>query len=290
MNMRVKEWSHWAAGYGLPRATLKLLAHRGDPFSRLLIDTRQADNISPLIEQVRHQYGRISLVEKLVWVTADAQIVREILRDDRFRTVKQRDRSPFRIVQWIVAKTDPDLLNPIEPPSMLVSDPPEHTRLRRLVSRAFTPRALDGVRARIHDVADGLLRALEGRTECDLMADYTSRIPIEVIAEMLGIPRAEIRHLDAIGDAATKLTATVAAPWRDFRDAATALREFDEYLELHIERLRQDDAAESILSGVIHHSDLSGKEIRMFAALLLGAGFVTTTHVLSNAVVALVRH
>ena len=99
MNMRVKEWSHWAAGYGLPRATLKLLAHRGDPLSRLLIDTRQADNIYPLIEQVRHQYGRISLVEKVVWVTADAQIVREILRDDRFRTVKQRDRSPFRIVQ-----------------------------------------------------------------------------------------------------------------------------------------------------------------------------------------------
>ena len=106
MNMRVKEWSHWAAGYGLPRATLKLFAYRGDPLSRLLIDTRQADNIYPLIEQVRHQYGRISLVEKVVWVTADAQIVREVLRDHRFRTVKPRDRSPFRLVQWIVAKTD----------------------------------------------------------------------------------------------------------------------------------------------------------------------------------------
>ena len=290
MNMRVKEWSHWAAGYGLPRATLKLFAYRGDPLSRLLIDTRQADNIYPLIEQVRHQYGRISLVEKVVWVTADAQIVREVLRDDRFRTVKPRDRSPFRLVQWIVAKTDPDLLNPIEPPSMLVSDPPEHTRLRRLVSRAFTPRALDGVRARIHEVADGLLCDLKGRAECDLIPDYTSRIPIEVIAEMLGIPRDEIRHLDAIGDAATKLTATVAASWRDFRDAATALREFDQYLGTHIERLRQDDAADSILSGVIHHSDLSDVEIRMFAALLLGAGFITTTHVFGNAVVALVRH
>src|SRR6202007_500177 len=257
MNMRVKEWSHWAAGYGLPRGTLKLLAHRGDPLSRLLIDTRQADNIYPLIEQVRHQYGRISLVEKVVWVTVDAQIVREILRDDRVRTGKQRVRSPFRIVQWIVAKTDPDLLNPIEPPSMLVSDPPEHTRLRRLVSRAFTPRALDGVRARIHEVVDGLLCDLKGRAECDLIADYASRIPIEVIAEMLGIPRDEIRYLDAIGDAATKLTACVAVPWRDFRDAASALREFDRYLGIHIERLRQDDAADSILSGVIHDSDLT---------------------------------
>jgi cytochrome P450 len=288
--MRVKEWSHWAAGYGLPRAMLKMLAYQGDPLARLLIDTRQADNIYPRIEQVRHQYGRLSFVNKAVWVTADAQIVREVLRDDRFRTVKPRDRSPFRLVQWIVAKTDPDLLNPIEPPSMLVSDPPEHTRLRRLVSRAFTPRALDGVRARIHEVVEGLLCDLEGRAECDLVAEYTSRIPIEVIAEMLGIPRAEIRYIDAIGDAATKLTATVAAPWRDFRDAATALHEFDQYLGMHIERLRQVDAADSILSGVIHDSDLSDIEIRMFAALLLGAGFVTTTHVLGNAIVALVRH
>ena len=84
MNMRVKEWSHWAAGYGLPRATLKLFAYRGDPLSRLLIDTRQADNIYPRIEQVRRQYGRVSLVNKVVWVTADAQIVREVLRDHRY--------------------------------------------------------------------------------------------------------------------------------------------------------------------------------------------------------------
>jgi cytochrome P450 len=290
MNMRVKERLHWAAGYGLPRAMLKLFAYRGDPLSRLLIDTSQAANIYPLIELVRHRYGRMSLVERIVWVTADAQIVREVLRDERFRTVKPRDRSPFRIVQWIVAKTDPDLLNPIEPPSMLVSDSAEHTRLRRLVSRAFTPRALDGVRARIHEVADGLLGDLNGRAECDLIADYASRIPIEVIAEMLGIPRDEIRYLDAIGDAATKLTASVAVPWRDFRDAASALRDFDRYLGIHIERLRQDDAAGSILSGVIRDSDLSDVEIRMFAALLLGAGFVTTTHVFGNAVLALVRH
>src|SRR6201998_1037518 len=290
MNMCVKERVHWAAGYGLPRAMLKLSAYRGDPLSRLVIDTSQADNIYPLIEQVRHRYGRISLAKKVVWVTADAQIVREVLRDERFRTVKPRDRSLFRIGRWRVTTTAPYLLTPIEPPSMLVSDSAEHTRLRRLVSRAFTPRALDGVRARIHEVADGLLGDLNGRAECDLIADYASRIPIEVIAEMLGIPRDEIRSLDAIGDAATKLTAWVPVPWRDFRDAASALRDFDRYLGIHIERLRQDDAADSILSGVIHDSDLTDVEIRMFAALLLGAGFVTTTHVFGNAVLALVRH
>ncbi|MGA2869284.1 MAG: hypothetical protein ABSF34_09010, partial [Verrucomicrobiota bacterium] len=168
MAVPVREWSYWAAGYGVPRVSLKLLARHGDPLAKLLtIDSNPVDNIYPLIEQVRGR-GRMSPVEKVGWVTADAQIVREVLRDGRFRTIKRRDRSPFRIAQWILAKTAPDVLNPLEPPSMLVTDPPEHTRLRRLVSRSFTPRALDKLRTRIHEIADELLRGLEGSARCDL--------------------------------------------------------------------------------------------------------------------------
>jgi cytochrome P450 len=65
---------------------------------------------------------------------------------------------------------------------------------------------------------------------------------------------------------------------------------FDQYIAEHIERLSQDDAANTILSDVIHDGDLTKVEIRMLAALLLGAGFITTTHVFGKAVVALVRH
>lgn len=290
MDVSVREWTHWAAGYGLPGTTLKLLARRGDPLAQLLtIDNNRANNIYPLIEQVRGR-GRMSPVEKVGWASADAQIVRGVLRDGRFRTIKQRERSPFRIVQWILAKTAPDVPNPLEPPSMVVTDPPEHTRLRRLVSRAFTPRALDGLRARIHEIADGLLRDLEGRAECDLITEYTSRIPIAVIAEMLAIPRDETRRLLEIGESTTRLIGTTVVSWRDFRVATKALREFDRYLAEHIERLRHDDANNSILSDVVHNGDLTEIEIRMLAGLLLGAGFVTTTHVLGKAVVALVGH
>ena len=143
MALPIREWTHWAAGYGLPRASLKLLARRGDPLSHLLtIDANPVSDLYPLIERVRAR-GRMSPVERVGWVTADAQIVREVLRDSRFRTIKPRDRSPFRFLQWILAKTAPGVPNPLEPPSMLVTDAPEHTRLRKLVSRSFTPRALD---------------------------------------------------------------------------------------------------------------------------------------------------
>lgn len=124
MEMPFREWTHWAAGYGLPRATLRLLARRNAPLARLVIDTNQGDNIYPLIEQVRGR-GRMSrVVRRDGWVSADAQNVREVLRDGRFRTTKLHDRSPFRIVQWILAKTDPGVLSLVEPPSMLVTDPP----------------------------------------------------------------------------------------------------------------------------------------------------------------------
>ena len=290
MELPIREWTHWAAGYGLPRASLKLLARRGDPLSQLLtIDSNPVSDLYPLIEQVRAR-GRMSPVERVGWVSADAQIVREVLRDGRFRTIKQRDRSPFRFVQWMLAKTAPGVLNPLEPPSMLVTDPPDHTRLRRVVSRSFTPRALEGLRVRVHEIADGVLRGLEGRAECDLIAEYTSRIPIAVIAEMLAIPRDDTRYLREVAESTTGLIGSTAASWRDFRAAMNALRGFDQYLGEHIERLRQDDDANSILADVVHNGDLTEPEIRMLAGLLLGAGFVTTTHVLGKAVVAVVRH
>jgi cytochrome P450 len=290
MEVPVREWTHWAAGYGLPRASLKLLAQRGDPLAQLLrIDTNPVDDIYPLIEQIRAR-GPMSPALGAGWVTADAKIAREVLRDGRFRTIKPRDRSPFRVVRWIVAKTDPDVLNPIEPPSMLVTDPPEHTRLRRPVSRAFTPRALDGLRTRIHDIADELLRDLEGSGGCDLVAEYTSRIPIAVIAEMMAMSPDEAPYLQAVAETTTRLIGSIAASWRDFRSAMPVLRGFDRYLGDHIERLRKSDAGESVLSNVVHNGDLTEIEVRMLAGLLLGAGFVTTSHVLGKAVVALLRH
>jgi cytochrome P450 len=288
MNADIKTRAHWTLGYGLPRWTLKLLARRGDPFSQLLIDAGQRRDVHRLVEQIR-QRGRISAVVG-GWVTADAQIVRDVLRDDRFRTTKPRDRSPFRVIQRMLAKTNPGVLNGVEPPSMLVADPPEHARLRRLVSRAFTPRAIDGLRHRIQEIANTLLDDLEGTDQCDLIAAYASQIPIEVIVEMLGIPRGETPRLQAFAEPGTKVLNSTSPSWREYRTAVAALREFEYYLADHIERLRRTGAEDSILSAVVHDSDLTETEVRMFAGLLLGAGFITTTHAFGNAVVALVEH
>lgn len=288
MNADIKTRVHWLLGYGLPRWTLKLLARRGDAFSQLLIQSGRPDDVNRRIEQIREQ-GRISAVVG-GWVTADAQIVRDVLRDDRFRTSKPRDRSPFPVIQRMFARTDPGVLNGVEPPSLLVTDPPEHARLRRLVSRAFTPRAIDRLRQGIQEIADTLLHGLEDKRPCDLIAAYASQIPIAVIVEMLGIPRAETSRLQAFADPGAKMLNSTSPSWREYRTAVAALREFENYLAGHIERLRRGGAGESILSAVLEDSDLTETEVRMFAGLLLGAGFITTTHAFGNAVVALVGH
>ena len=287
--MDIKARSHWLVGYGLSRATLKLLARRGDPFAQLSIDSSRPKNVYHLAEQIR-QRGRISAVVGNGWVTADAQIVRDVLRDSRFRTIKPHDRSPFRVIQRMLAKTNPGVMNPVEPPSLLVVDPPEHARLRRLVSRAFTPRAIDGLRHRIQEITAALLDDLDERPQCDLVTAYASQIPIEVIAEMLGIPRDEIPRLYVFADPGTKLLTSTAISWKDFQAATAALREFEDYIAAHIERLRHGGADNSILSAVLQDSDLTDSEVRMFAGLLLGAGFITTAHAFGNAVVALVGH
>ncbi|WAJ42496.1 cytochrome P450 [Mycobacterium sp. Aquia_216] len=286
MNMGVKDRIHWAAGYGVSRALLKLMARQGDPMAQLAIDTRRPENVYRLIEAVRTR-GRIFPIPGGV-ATADAQLVRDILRDDRFRTIKPRDQSPFRGARWILAKTKPNVLNAIQPPSMLVTDPPEHARLRRLVSRAFTPRALEGLHDRIQQVATDLLDGLDA--ECDLVAEYASRIPIEVIAEMLGIPREETPQLYQVGEDATRLLSSAAPSWRDFQVSIETAREFEHYLMMHVERLRRRGADDSILAAVLQAGDLSETEVLLFAALLLGAGFITTTHVLGKAVALLLRH
>src|ERR1700737_724153 len=118
MGVDIKAQSHWLMGYGLSRATLKLLARRGDPFAQLVIDSSQPENAYHRVEQIR-QRGRMSAVVGNGGVPADAQLIRDVLREGRFRTLKPHDRSPFRVVQRMLAKTNPGVLNATEPPSLL---------------------------------------------------------------------------------------------------------------------------------------------------------------------------
>lgn len=109
----------------------------GEPVAQLGIDVGQAPDIYRIIDKIRER-GRLSRAGD-GWITADAQIVRTIFRDNRFVTFKPEHRSASPIIQRLAAWSDPQLLNPAEPPSILITDPPDHGRLRRLVAARSLP-------------------------------------------------------------------------------------------------------------------------------------------------------
>ncbi|WP_078284817.1 cytochrome P450 [Mycobacteroides chelonae] len=287
MHDRIKQRTHWAVTHGMARAYLKVLARRGEPVAQLGIDTAQAAGIYAIIDKIRGR-GRMSHAGD-GWITADAQIVRTIFRDNRFVTFKPEHRSSSPIIQRLAAWSDPQLLNPAEPPSILITDPPDHGRLRRLVAAPFTPRAIEALRGRIQDVTNGHLDALEQHPHPDLIPDFTAKIPIAVIGEMIAVPPQDYSLLYTAMNRAIQLIATTAPSWRQYQDGTAALREIDEYLEKHVARLRREGTESELATGLLD-SDLSHFELKMFFAVFLGAGFVTTTHLMGKAILALLRH
>lgn len=284
--MRPGLWLRWALMQGLPRALLAVQARRGEPMARLLIGPLRGGDPEPLTEQIRAR-GRLTRTP-FASVTADHELCRTILRDDRFGATNPANMNLPKTVRWMIDRTDPRLPNPAEPPSMLAVDPPDHTRYRRAVVRAFTPRAIDTLRARIVEITHELLDGVEAAARPDLIADFAGPLPALIIAEILGIPEAQRPQMIERGDRGAPLL-DIGVSWNTFRRAMQSLRENDREFSEHIERLR-NNPGDDIYSQIICDGDLDRRELGVTALLLAGAGFETTINLIGNAIVLLLRH
>ncbi|MEB3031139.1 cytochrome P450 [[Mycobacterium] nativiensis] len=284
--MRPGLWLRWALLQGFPRAFLAVQARRGDPMARLLVGPLRGGDPEPLTEQIRAG-GRLTRTP-FVSVTADHELCRAILRDDRFGASNSANINLPKTARWLISRTDPQLPNPAEPPSMLVVDPPDHTRYRRAVVRAFTPRAIDKLRTRIVEITHELLDRVESAARPDLIADFAGPLPALIIAEILGIPEEQRSQMLDRGDRGAPLL-DIGVSWNTFRGAMQSLRESDHEFSDHIERLR-NNPGDDIYSQIIRDGDLDRRELGVTALLLAGAGFETTINLIGNAVVLLLRH
>ncbi|HEY3464949.1 MAG TPA: cytochrome P450 [Amycolatopsis sp.] len=165
---------------------------------------------------------------------------------------------------------------------MLDSDPPDHTRLRKLVNQAFTARAVEALRPRVEEITAGLLDDLSGHAEVDLVAGFALPLPITVIGELLGVAPGEQvefrRRTAGFGSGS-------AAP-EQVRDLKAFLVE--------LVRRKRDHPADDVLSRLVRARDeddrLSERELVATAFLLLFAGYETTVNLIGNGVHALLRH
>ncbi|MFE9480618.1 cytochrome P450 [Streptomyces spororaveus] len=172
--------------------------------------------------------------------------------------------------------------------NLLNMDPPDHTRMRKLVSRAFTPRRVDALRAPIRRTADGLLDVLgaEGRT--DLIAAYTAPLPITVICDLLGIPDG---HRTDFRAWTNELIAPDPSRPQAAKHAIGAMLAFFTELIAHKRRHPADDLLSDLIE--VRDSDgdrLSEDELTSLAFLMLGAGYENTVQLIGNAVHALLSH
>jgi cytochrome P450 len=171
-------------------------------------------------------------------------------------------------------------------------EPPDHTRLRRLVSTAFTPRTVEGLRPRVTELVDGLVEAALGRREFDLLADLIAQLPVAVIAELLGIPAAD-RPLLRPWSADMTLMFELARSEDDERRAVRATVEFSDYLRglVRERRARPEADLPSRLAQVAEAGDrLSEDELVATAILLLNAGHEASVNGAANAWWTLFRH
>jgi cytochrome P450 len=225
-----------------------------------------------------------------VWILTRHADVAAVLRDPRFSS----DRSKIRIAALRLPAVREDLrgiAGALER-TMLFTDPPAHTRLRNLVSKAFTPRVTESYRGRIQEIVDALLDRVEAARRLDVIRDLASPLPLTLIAEILGVsPEHRASFKCWSDDLAVLLDPFVPAPV--FERAQESALEMYHYLRaVFAERRRrpQEDLVSHLVLAEEKGDLLSESELFAICALVLGGGHETTTNLIGNGVLTLLRH
>lgn len=224
------------------------------------------------------------------WILTRHADVSAVLRDPRFSA----DRSKIRIEALRLPPVKEELREIADAlaQTMLFADPPAHTRLRTLVSKAFTPRVVDEYRGRIEEIVDGILARAASAGQMDVIRDLASPLPVTVIAGVLGVPaqhRAAFKRWS--DDLAVLLDPFV--PAAVFERAQLSALEMYRYLcGVFAERRRcpQDDLISRLVMAEERGDLLSETELFAVCALVLGGGHETTTNLIGNAVLTLLCH
>ncbi len=176
--------------------------------------------------------------------------------------------------------------------NMLGADPPDHTRLRRLVSRDFTPRRIRELEPRIREIAAVALDKVEGSGKLDIMADLADILPVMVIAQMLGVPAERYEMFKDWSDRVIAGGNTLPGqpPPQEQIDALEAVAA---YFTEEIEKRRRNPGPDLVSALVAAHDEaeaLTAPDLLNFVVLLLLAGNETTTNLIGNGMLALGRH
>ncbi|MDH6120466.1 cytochrome P450 [Kitasatospora sp. GAS206B] len=213
-----------------------------------------------------------------VWLVTRYADVRQGLADPRL-ALDKRHASPGNYRGLALPPAlDANLLN---------MDPPDHTRIRRLVGQAFTPRRVEQLREPVQRIADELLDAIAPLGHAELIATYAGPLPITTICDLLGVPTDDRRDFRAWTD--TLIAPDPGRP-QDARAAVGAMLAFFTRLLARKRAEPGDDLLSALIAVRDQEDRLSEDELTSLAFLILFAGYENTVHLIGNAVLALLRH
>lgn len=223
-----------------------------------------------------------------LWILTRYEDVQSVLRDSHFSVEREKSdlAQQYRdvIPMQLIGETGPLR-------SMLLMDPPNHTRVRGLVSKAFTPSRVAELEPRIRTIIDGLLS--DPGDEMDIIADFAVPLPAIVIAELLGVPPEDHPRFKAWSSELISLIGGEGGPEVNFARAQTAIDALMEYLgEIVAKRRREpgDDLISAMLHAQQERDALTDAELLATSNLLLIAGHETTTNLIGNGMLALLRN
>lgn len=223
-------------------------------------------------------------------VTSHAHCLEVLKAPERFSS-KQTQRSAFDADPRFESE-DGQCVKELAEGMLIFTDPPEHTRVRRLMSQVFTPKRTHQMSDWIQSIVDARLDALEDNDGGNLMEIFAYELPSEVICQLLGIPLSDRPLL-------RKLSAAIAPSFspvmleRDVQPANAAAREFRDYLR-DLAEVRRRSPGDDLYSSMVHHVEagdrLSEFELLTNGVLLFFAGHETTVHLIGNGTMALLSH
>jgi cytochrome P450 len=176
---------------------------------------------------------------------------------------------------------------------VISADPPDHTRLRVLLHKAFTPRAVDAMRGVAQRIVDARLDAFAPAGEMDVLSDLANPLPVAVIAQMMGVPSADGGRLKAWSDDMMRFQSGGRATPDVMRISKRALFEFRDYLKTLFAQRRaepRDDLITALVMAEEQGDRLSEDELLATCVTLLVAGHETTTNLITNGLLALLNH
>lgn len=268
---------------GVARAAVRVARWRGDPVAAILTGAGMSDPYA-IYGRIRRQ--ALSKSALGVYVTASYTTAAAVLRDSRFSSSPVHDPG-YRPPEYAADDPRSSLAGPDT--SLLTMDPPDHTRIRRLVASAFTRRATDALEAFVRETATSLLDQVDPHAGFDLVDSLAFPLPIAVICHLLGVPARDQDRFRVWGhDMAMQLEPRMAAELAPSLVASEL--ELTSYLRdlIAVHRSRPDASLLSALVAAEEDGDrLSEAELVSTALLLLVAGFETTVNLISNGAVAL---